>query len=93
MLPEPFIPLECLPLARVKSVPGLSPAQPLLSAFDRALIRLVSQGVPDRVMAQRLAISEADLKAALLSVFRKLAEAGLLDQLLFSEYETEQIAC
>ncbi|HZQ71050.1 MAG TPA: hypothetical protein VFA68_21170 [Terriglobales bacterium] len=64
-----------------------------LTAFDRALVRLVAQGLPDRVIAQRLALEEDQFRDALINIFRKLALAGLLDQLLYTNNETDQIAC
>jgi DNA-binding NarL/FixJ family response regulator len=79
---------------RLKPVSSLPPeAQNVLTAFDRALIRLVAQGIPDRVMAHRLGISEDQVRSSLINIFRKLALAGLLDQLLYNDTETEQIAC
>jgi DNA-binding NarL/FixJ family response regulator len=68
-------------------------AENLLTAFDRALIRLVTQGLPDRDMAQRLGIAEDQVREALLIIFRKLAMAGLLEQLLYTETKTDRIAC
>jgi DNA-binding NarL/FixJ family response regulator len=78
----------------LKPVSTLSPeAQNLLTSFDRALIRLVAQGLPDRIMADRLGIQEDQVRSSLISIFRKLAFAGLLEQLLYIDNETEPIAC
>ena len=94
MLPELFLQLENGGLVRSKPVSSVfSGAETVLTASDRALIRLVAQGLPDRVLADRLGISEGEVCNALLSIFRKLALTGLLDQLLYSNNETEQIAC
>lgn len=81
-------------LVSLKPVAGVSlEAQNSLTAFDRALIRLVAQGLPDRVMAQRLGVEEDQVRSSLVSIFRKLALTGLLEQLLYADNETEQIAC
>jgi len=86
--------LEHGALVSLKPAASVFPeAQNLLTAFDRALIRLVAQGLPDRVMAQRLGVDEDQVRASLVSIFRKLALAGLLEQLLYLDNETEQIAC
>ena len=86
--------LEYGALVRLKPLSSVSPqAQNVLTAFDRALIRLVAQGLPDRTMADRLGIEEDQVRSSLISIFRKLALAGLLEQLLYIDRETEQIAC
>ena len=94
MLPAPHFSIDDGAWVRLKPVSSLSPeAQNMLTASDRALIRLVAQGIPDRVMAQRLGISEDQVRSSLVNIFRKLALAGLLDQLLYNDSETQQIAC
>jgi DNA-binding NarL/FixJ family response regulator len=94
MLPELGLHLEPGALVSLKPAASVSPeAQTLLTAFDRAMIRLVAQGLPDRVMAQRLGVDEDQVRSSLVSIFRKLALAGLLEQLLYLDNETEQIAC
>ena len=55
----------------------------VLSEQDRALITLVASGMPDREIARRLMLSEGQVRTLLLRLFRKLAVAGLLDQLLY----------
>ena len=78
----------------LKPVSTLSPeTKNLLTSFDRALIRLVAQGLPDQTMADRLGIEEDQVRSSLISIFRKLAFAGLLEQLLYIANEAEQIAC
>lgn len=94
MLSELPLHLEPGALVRLRTAATLSSeARNLLTAFDRALIRLVAQGLPDRVMAQRLGVHEDQVRSSLLSIFRKLALAGLLEQLLYSDNETDRIAC
>jgi|KBSMisStaDraftv2_1062788.scaffolds.fasta_scaffold1232093_2 DNA-binding NarL/FixJ family response regulator len=94
MLPAPHFRIDDGAWVRLKPVSSLSPeAQNMLTAADRALIRLVAQGIPDRVMAQRLGITEDQVRSSLVNIFRKLALAGLLDQLLYNDSETQQIAC
>ena len=94
MLPELGRYLEYGALVSLKPAARVFPEAPnLLTAFDRALVRLVAQGIPDRVMAQRLGVNEEQIRSSLVSIFRKLALAGLLDQLLYSDNETERIAC
>jgi DNA-binding NarL/FixJ family response regulator len=94
MLTSPRPHLEYGALLSLKPVSSVSPqAQNLLTAFDRALIRLVAQGLPDRTMADRLGIEEDQVRSSLISIFRKLAFAGLLEQLLYIDNEAEQIAC
>ena len=81
-------------LVSLKPASSVSPeAQNVLTSFDRALIRLVAQGVPDREMAQRLGVNEDTVRTSLVSIFRKLAMTGLLEELLYTDHETEQIAC
>lgn len=77
----------------LKPGPRSVTTEDLLDASDRALARLVAQGLPDRVIAQRLGMNEDQVRDALVNVFRKLAVAGLLDQLLFSDAGTDRIAC
>ena len=55
----------------------------LLSSPERAMVRLVAEGLPDRAIAQHLCLSESQVRGQLLVIFRKLAVAGLLDQLLY----------
>lgn len=47
------------------------------------MVRLVAMGVPDREIAQQVALTEAQVRDQLLVIFKKLAVAGLLDQLLY----------
>lgn len=94
MLAELDSHLQLGALVTLKPAAGVSPeTQNVLTAFDRALIRLVAQGVPDRVMAQRLDVGEDKVRASLVSIFRKLAVNGLLEELLYSDQEAGQIAC
>jgi DNA-binding NarL/FixJ family response regulator len=55
----------------------------LLSSPERTMVQLVAKGLPDRVIAQQLDVSESQVREQLLVIFRKLAVAGLLDQLLY----------
>ena len=47
------------------------------------MVRLVAMGVPDREIAQQVALTETQVRDHLLVIFKKLAVAGLLDQLLY----------
>ncbi|MBZ5719605.1 MAG: helix-turn-helix transcriptional regulator [Acidobacteriia bacterium] len=60
----------------------------LLSAPERTVVQLVAEGLPDRAIAQRLRLSEGQVREQLLVIFRKLAVAGLLDQLLYAGGKT-----
>lgn len=55
----------------------------LLQAEEHTLAQLVAMGVPDRQIAQRLGLAENQVRNQLLVIFKKLAVAGLLDQLLY----------
>jgi len=55
----------------------------LLSSLERTMVQLVAEGLPDRTIAQRLGMNENQVREQLLVIFRKLAVAGLLDQLLY----------
>jgi DNA-binding NarL/FixJ family response regulator len=55
----------------------------LLTLPEQTMVRLVAQGLPDRTIAQQLNLSEGQVQQQLLVIFRKLAVAGLLDQLLY----------
>ena len=55
----------------------------LLSSLERSMAQLVAEGLPDRAIAQRLGMNESQVRDQLLVIFRKLAVAGLLDQLLY----------
>ena len=55
----------------------------LLSSLERTMVQLVAEGLPDRAIAQRLGMNENQIREQLLVIFRKLAVAGLLDQLLY----------
>jgi DNA-binding CsgD family transcriptional regulator len=55
----------------------------LLSSPERTMVQLVAEGLPDRAIAQRLDMNENQVREQLLVIFRKLAVAGLLDQLLY----------
>jgi DNA-binding CsgD family transcriptional regulator len=65
-------------------IPG-APGQedPLLTAAERTMVRLVAQGLPYRAIAQQLNLGESQVREQLLVIFRKLAVTGLLDQLLY----------
>lgn len=58
-----------------------------LQSEERTLVRLVARGVPDRQIAQHLGLSEIQVRDQLLTIFRKLAVAGLLDQLVYNGEE------
>lgn len=55
----------------------------LLQPDERTMARFVAMGVPDRQIAGRLGLSEDQVRDQLLVIFKKLAVAGLLDQLLY----------
>ena len=56
----------------------------LLQPGERTLVQLVARGIPDRQIAQQLGLSEIQVRDQLLTIFRKLAVAGLLDQLVYN---------
>ena len=56
----------------------------LLQSEERAMVRLVAMGVADREIAQRMGLDESQVRDRLLVIFKKLAVAGLLDQLLYT---------
>ncbi|HKS73548.1 MAG TPA: LuxR C-terminal-related transcriptional regulator [Terriglobales bacterium] len=55
----------------------------LLLPQECTMVRLVAMGVPDREIAQQVALTETQVRDHLLVIFKKLAVAGLLDQLLY----------
>jgi DNA-binding NarL/FixJ family response regulator len=55
----------------------------LLQPGQRTMVRLVAMGVPDRRIAEQMGLTEAQVRDQLLVIFKKLAVAGLLDQLLY----------
>jgi DNA-binding NarL/FixJ family response regulator len=55
----------------------------LLQPGERRMVELVAMGVPDREIAQRTGLTEIQVRDQLLVIFKKLAVAGLLDQLLY----------
>jgi len=59
----------------------------LLQSGERTLVQLVARGIPDRQIAQHLGLSEIQVRDQLLTIFRKLAVAGLLDQLVYNGEE------
>jgi DNA-binding NarL/FixJ family response regulator len=60
----------------------------VLQTAERAMVRLVAMGVPDREIALQLDLTESQVRDQLLVIFKKLAVAGLLDQLLYVGGET-----
>lgn len=64
-----------------------------LSLREQTIIRLVAQGVPDPAIAAQLYISEAQVRDHLVEIFKKLAMAGLLDQLVYVGEEMPQADC
>jgi len=56
----------------------------LLQPGERTLVQLVARGIPDRQIAQQLGLNEIQVRDQLLTIFRKLAVAGLLDQLVYN---------
>ena len=50
----------------------------VLTANERKMIRMLAQGVSPRIIAERLVLSEDNLRACLDSVFAKLAVSGQL---------------
>jgi DNA-binding NarL/FixJ family response regulator len=61
----------------------------LLSDEDRLLIDMIARGLPDHQIGHELGISETTVGDRLLIIFRKLAMAGLLDQLSYVGRETK----
>jgi DNA-binding NarL/FixJ family response regulator len=59
----------------------------LLHGAERAMVRLVAMGVADREIAEHLGLTEEQVRDQLLVIFKKLAMAGLLDQLLYTGSE------
>ena len=59
-------------------------SSPVLESWERDIARMVAQGLPDRTIARSLGISDSDVKERLVVIFRKLAMAGLLDQLIYA---------
>lgn len=64
-------------------VPGESDPEFILAAGERTMVQLVALGMPDREIAQRLGLTDVEVRDQLLVIFKKLAVAGLLDQLLY----------
>lgn len=64
-------------------VPGETDPEFVLQSGERTVVQLVAMGIPDREIAQRLGLSEEQVRDQLLVIFKKLAVAGLLDQLLY----------
>ena len=65
------------------SVPRDTDPEFVLGAGERTMVQLVALGVADREIAQRLELTEVQVRDQLLVIFKKLAVAGLLDQLLY----------
>ena len=55
----------------------------LLTSLERTMVRLVAEGLPDRAIAEQIGMNDNQVREQLLVIFRKLAVAGLLDQLLY----------
>ena len=68
-------------------VPGDNDPEFLLAAGERTMVRFVALGMPDREIAQRLGMTDVQVRDQLLVIFKKLAVAGLLDQLLYTGEE------
>lgn len=64
-----------------------------LSLRERTIIRLVAQGVPDPIIAGQLYISKTQVRDHLVEIFKKLAMAGLLEQLLYAGEEPPEADC
>jgi DNA-binding NarL/FixJ family response regulator len=64
-----------------------------LSLREQTIIRLVARGVPDPVIATQLYISEGQVRDHLVEIFKKLAMAGLLDQLVYVGDEAPRTDC
>lgn len=64
-----------------------------LSRREQTIVRMVAQGVPDAIIAAQLYITEAQVRDHLVEVFKKLAMAGLLDQLVYVGEEAPQADC
>jgi DNA-binding NarL/FixJ family response regulator len=69
-------------------LPGEHDEEFLLGSRERTMVQLVTMGVPDRQIAQRLGLTENQVRDQLVIIFKKLAVAGLLDQLLYTGEET-----
>jgi|HubBroStandDraft_4_1064222.scaffolds.fasta_scaffold2113401_1 DNA-binding NarL/FixJ family response regulator len=65
------------------SVPAENDPEFVLGAGERTMVQLVALGLPDREIGQRLELTEVEVRDQLLVIFKKLAVAGLLDQLLY----------
>jgi DNA-binding NarL/FixJ family response regulator len=65
------------------SAPGEADEELVLGGGERRMVQLIALGVPDREIAQELGVSESQVRDQLLVIFKKLAVAGLLDQLLY----------
>jgi len=70
-------------MLKLPPLPGETEDEGLLQPGQRTMVRLVAMGIPDRQIAQELGLSEAQVRDQLLVIFKKLAVAGLLDQLLY----------
>ena len=68
-------------------VPGATDPEFILAAAERTMVRFVALGMPDREIAQRLGMTDVQVRDQLLVIFKKLAVAGLLDQLLYTGEE------
>jgi DNA-binding NarL/FixJ family response regulator len=64
-------------------LPGEEDPDFVLGHGERTVVQLVALGFPDREIAQRLGVDESQIRDQLLVIFKKLAVAGLLDQLLY----------
>ncbi len=80
---ESIGPVDLMRIAVPDPVPGENDPEFVLGAAERTMVQLVALGIPDREIAQRLGLTDVGVRDQLLVIFKKLAVAGLLDQLLY----------
>lgn len=65
---------------------GSSPTGPALTTRERSVLRLLSRGLSNRVIARRLDISEKTVKNHLSSIYLKIGAAHRTQAALYAQY-------
>ncbi len=76
-------PVDLMRMALPDPVPSENDPEFVLGAGERHMVQLIALGMPDREIGQRLGLTDVEVRDQLLVIFKKLAVAGLLDQLLY----------